>query len=67
MPTPSVCSFLSCALQVVTCALQEFEVSLKDLVTAKRLSASKIQKLTELALACMEVRTTFLRCSQNLT
>ncbi|KAH7106159.1 hypothetical protein BKA62DRAFT_352375 [Auriculariales sp. MPI-PUGE-AT-0066] len=32
----------------------EFEPLLKDLVTAKRLSASKVQKLTELALASMQ-------------
>jgi len=35
---------------------QEFEELLKEVVNAKRLSASKMDKLTELAMKCMEVR-----------
>lgn len=37
--------------------LQEFELILKDVVQAKRLSASKMHKLTEIALKSMQVRT----------
>ena len=36
--------------------VQEFETQLKEIVGAKRLSASKMQKLTELAMANMQVR-----------
>lgn len=35
---------------------QEFETALKEVVTAKRLSQSKMTSLTEIALKCMEVR-----------
>lgn len=40
-------------------SLQGFEALLKEVVTAKRLSASKMGKLSELALQIMEVRTFF--------
>lgn len=35
---------------------QDFENTLKDVVNAKRLSASKMTKLTEIALKSVEVR-----------
>lgn len=46
-----------CRLQLtVTFIPQEFEVSLKDVVMAKRLSQSKMAALTDLALKNMKVR-----------
>lgn len=36
--------------------MQGFESTLKEVVNAKRLSASKMATLTEIALKCMEVR-----------
>jgi hypothetical protein len=40
--------------------LQLFETTLKEVVDAKRLSASKMNKLTDIAMTCMEVRILFL-------
>ena len=39
---------------------QTFESTLKDVVNAKRLSASKMSTLTDIALKCMKVRAVFM-------
>lgn len=48
--------------------MQAFESTLKEVVQAKRLSASKMSTLTDIALKCMEVRVySSIVCSRVLT
>ena len=42
--------------ELIIVACQEFENALKDVVSTKRVSASKMQKLSEVAKKCFEVR-----------
>ncbi|KZV96806.1 hypothetical protein EXIGLDRAFT_608803 [Exidia glandulosa HHB12029] len=54
MPAPTVSKSSSPSCALLTRRAQEFEPLLKEVVTAKRLSASKISKLTDIALKGME-------------
>jgi hypothetical protein len=55
MATVEVCFLCVVQHSYDSCAAQTFESTLKEVVRAKRLSASKVKELTEIALKTMKV------------